>query len=83
MPTHSKTIHILSFTLKIKLKGKFCSGFSRSVALILFVWSKTFSALKYLPTLIGISQSWLVYGGDDSYQRSGYSVLSWREVANN
>jgi hypothetical protein len=53
------------------------------VALILFVWSKTFSALKYLPTLIGISQSWLVYGGDDSYQRGGYYVLSWREVANN
>ncbi|MBT3214840.1 MAG: ATP-binding protein [Deltaproteobacteria bacterium] len=47
------------------------------------IMSKTFSALKYLPTLIGISQSWLVYGGDDSYQRSGYSVLSWREVANN
>jgi hypothetical protein len=47
------------------------------------IMSKTFSALKYLPTLIGIRQSWLVYGGDDSYQRSGYSVLSWREVANN
>jgi hypothetical protein len=45
--------------------------------------SKTFSALNYLPTLIGISQSWLVYGGDDNYQRSGYPVLSWRGVANN
>ena len=47
------------------------------------IMSKTFSALKYLPTLIGIRESRLVYGGDDSYQRSGYSVLSWREVANN
>ncbi|HCV45818.1 MAG TPA: hypothetical protein DF909_06970 [Deltaproteobacteria bacterium] len=47
------------------------------------IMSKTFSALNYLPTLIGISQSWLVYGGDDNYQRSGYPVLSWREVANN
>ena len=47
------------------------------------IMSKTFSALNYLPTLIGISQSSLVYGGDDSFQTSGYPVLSWRGVANN
>ncbi len=47
------------------------------------IMSKTFSALNYLQTLIGISQSSLVYGGDDSYQRSGYPVFSWREVENN
>ena len=47
------------------------------------IMSKTFSALNYLPTLIGISHSSLVYGGDDSFQRSGYPVLSWREVENN
>ncbi|MDG1488483.1 MAG: DUF4143 domain-containing protein [SAR324 cluster bacterium] len=47
------------------------------------IMSKTFSALNYLQTLIGISQSSLVYGGDDSYQRSGYPVFSWKEVANN
>ena len=47
------------------------------------IMSKIFSALNYLQTLIGISQSSLVYGGDDSYQRSGYPVFSWREVENN
>ncbi|MDG1177867.1 MAG: DUF4143 domain-containing protein [SAR324 cluster bacterium] len=47
------------------------------------IMSKTFSALNYLQTLIGISQSSLVYGGDDSYQRSGYPLFSWREVENN
>ena len=47
------------------------------------IMSKTFSALNYLPTLIGISHSSLVHGGDDSFQRSGYPVLSWREVENN
>ena len=47
------------------------------------IMSKTFSALNYLPTLIGISHSSLVYGGDDSFQTSGYPVLSWREVENN
>ncbi len=41
--------------------------------------SDSFKGLNWWKQLAGENRSFLVYGGDSSYERTGTSVISWRD----